>query len=181
MTFHSERLTFRDFTPQDYPQFASVFSNPLVMRYAYRACITDEGEMHDYFETVLKNAAEQPRMLYEFAVHIQSSGEFAGFADIHAEYILAGQRRAELGYFLLPEHWGRGYATEIARALVDVSFRTLGLHKVVGSCNEHNDASAQVMQKAGMRKEGVFRGERYKDGRWDDELRFGILKSDWQP
>ena len=85
---------------------------------------------------------------------------------------------AEIGYLLHRDNWGKGYATELARALVDLCFSGIGLHKVIATCNAGNKASEHVMQKLGMVREGFFRQMRWKNGRWDDELRYSLLRED---
>ncbi len=54
------------------------------------------------------------------------------------------------------------------------------MHKVVASCNANNYQSEKIMKKIGMVKEGLLRKERFKNGRWDDELRYGLLVEEWE-
>ncbi len=62
----------------------------------------------------------------------------------------------EVGYRLHPDHWGKGYATEGARALIDYAFKRLGLARVIAIAYPQNAVSIRVMQKAGMRDEGFI-------------------------
>ncbi|TCL75195.1 hypothetical protein EDC14_1003127 [Hydrogenispora ethanolica] len=64
--------------------------------------------------------------------------------------------------------------------LLAICFIQLGLHRVTARCNARNLSSERVMQKAGMVKEGEFRKARFKNGGWDDECHYGILKEEWQ-
>jgi RimJ/RimL family protein N-acetyltransferase len=59
----------------------------------------------------------------------------------------------EVGYWIAPSDWGKGYATEAARALITYAFTTLGLHRVQGRHFIRNPASGRVMQKVGMQLE----------------------------
>lgn len=181
MEFSSERLYFREFEPSDYDRYASIFSNDLVMRYAYMDKIADESEMKANFNQVVKNSANTgKRDSYEFAVFLASNDKFIGWACILVNYHFSRVNFGEIGYFLLPDYWGEGYATEIARTLADICFTRLHMHKVAASCNVNNPRSENVMKKIGMLKEGELRKERYKDGRWDNELRYGILLEEWE-
>lgn len=181
MEFRSERLYFRKFEPHDYDKYASVFSNDRVMRYAYMDKINDEAEMKSAFELVIKNTGiTGKRDSYEFAVYLSSNGEFIGWTCILVNYHFSRIKFGEIGYFLLPEHWGKGYATEIAKTLTEVCFTKLHMHKVAASCNVNNPNSEKVMKKIGMTKEGELRKERYKNGQWDNELRYGILLEEWE-
>ncbi|HEX2926258.1 MAG TPA: GNAT family protein, partial [Ruminiclostridium sp.] len=86
----------------------------------------------------------------------------------------------EVGYFLLPAYWGRGYATELADTLLDFGFTRLGLHKISARCNSNNLKSEGIMKKVGMTLEGELRKVRPKYGSWDDEKHYGILFDEWK-
>ncbi len=181
MEFKSERLYFREFEPHDYDKYASVFSNDLVMKYAYMDKIDDENEMTSSFSKVIENTRiTGKRDAYEFAVFLSANGDFIGWSCILVNYHFSRIKFGEIGYFLLPDHWGKGYATEIAKTLTEVCFTELHMHKVAASCNVNNPRSENVMKKIGMIKEAELRKERYKNGHWDNELRYGILLEEWE-
>lgn len=180
MEFRSERLLFREFGTDDYQLFSSVFSNEQIMKYAYMDQIDNESDMLAYFNQVIENNSSEKRNSYEFAVFLSSDGSFIGYAVILLHYHLSHVKDGEIGYFLLPQFWGNGYATEIAGILTEICFKDFKLHKVVASCNINNPRSEKIMIKVGMLKEGEFRKERFKNGRWDNELRYGILAEEWE-
>jgi ribosomal-protein-alanine N-acetyltransferase len=84
--------------------------------------------------------------------------------------------RAELGYWIGEPYWGRGYATEAAQAIIEYGFTTLALNRIVATHLTRNPASGRVMQKAGMRHEGVQRQHVYKNGRFEDLESYGIIR-----
>lgn len=181
MRFESKRLLFRDFIKDDYNLFSSIFSNEEVIKYAYMDQISDENEMTKYFNEVISNLTiSQNRSSYEFAVFLRDEKTFIGFAIILIGYHLSRIKHGEIGYFLLPQYWGKGYATEIAETLTDVCFRKFKIHKVVASCNANNSQSEKIMKKIGMTKEGELRKERFKNGNWYNEIRYGILVEEWE-
>ena len=81
-----------------------------------------------------------------------------------------------LGYLVDPAHHGRGYATEIARAALDLAFGDLGLHRVTAGCFADNVASWRVMEKVGMRREqhGIRDGWHAELG-WLDGYTYAVL------
>ena len=181
MRLKSERLSFREFDANDYTSFSSVFSNESVMKYAYMNKIDDEEEMISYFNKVIDNTKGNGKLSScEFAVFLTSTDDFIGFADIIINYHLSNSMYGEIGYFLLPGYWGKGYATEIANTLLNICFTKLQMYKVVASCSHQNSKSENIMKKIGMVKEGQFRKVRYKNGGWDDELRYSILLEEWK-
>jgi len=110
-----------------------------------------------------------------FAVTLRDSGEFCGGVGLRVE---RWQHQAELGYWLGVPYWGKGYATECARAVVRFGFETLQLHRIYASHFSHNGASGRVLRKIGMRYEGRLRGNVFKwDQFYDSEL-YGIVSAD---
>jgi [ribosomal protein S5]-alanine N-acetyltransferase len=106
------------------------------------------------------------------AVTLRESGELVGSIELR---ITAEHRRGDLGYWIGPPHWGRGYATEAAAALVSWGFDTLGLHRVFAAHFSRNPPSGAVLRKIGMRHEGTLRSH---VPRWDalEDLEvYGIL------
>ena len=87
-------------------------------------------------------------------------------------------RRAELGYWVARPFWNQGYASEGARALVRFGFAELGLHRVSAHHYSRNPASGKVMQKIGMRFEGLLRQHVFKWGVFEDIEMYGILAGD---
>jgi len=87
--------------------------------------------------------------------------------------------RAELGYWLAADAWGRGYATEAASALVDAGFRDLGLDRIYAQVLEGNDASVRVLAKLGLVHEGTKRRHARKGRRQLDVAFYGLLRDEW--
>jgi RimJ/RimL family protein N-acetyltransferase len=72
--------------------------------------------------------------------------------------------RAELGYWLGMPYWGKGYATESARAMLEHGFAILRLHRIYASAFPENTVSAKVLQKIDMKHEGCLRQPRSEMG-----------------
>lgn len=110
------------------------------------------------------------------AVTDRDSGALVGAIGLT---IARAHQRAELGYWIAVPYWGRGYATEAARAMVDYAFAALDLARVDAHCLTRNVASARVMEKIGMQREGCLRAHVI---RWDvpeDVALYGILRDEW--
>jgi ribosomal-protein-alanine N-acetyltransferase len=96
---------------------------------------------------------------------------------------IAGSRNvAEVGYSIARPHWGKGFATEVARAVVDWGFETYELAKIFATANTQNERSWRVMERIGMTREGVLRSERpheHDPSRRTDSAYYGILRDEW--
>lgn len=94
----------------------------------------------------------------------------------------AGARQAEIGWALDPSVQGSGLGTELARALLTISFDALALHRVTAICFAENTASVRIMEKIGLRLEARFVAESlHRNEGWLDSLSYGILASEWRP
>lgn len=86
----------------------------------------------------------------------------------------------ELGYWIGEHFWGRGYATEAVRAVIDFGFDTIGLHRIEAHHLSRNPSSGRVMQKAGMQHEGTMRERVLKNGRFESLEVYGVLAHERQ-
>lgn len=181
MKFESKRLKYRYFTEQDYSLFCSIFSNEQVMRYAWIDKIDNEEDMLKLFNDMLNHDGKLSKInSYTYAVFLLEDDRFIGFADMVIQSKNSNGGCGEIGYFLLPENWGNGYATELANALIKLGFTKYGLHKISARCNSNNLKSESIMKKVRMTKEGELKKVRYKYGVWDDEKHYGILINEWK-
>jgi RimJ/RimL family protein N-acetyltransferase len=87
-------------------------------------------------------------------------------------------RHGEIGYWIGVSWWGKGYATEAARAITDFGFEALDLHRIQGRHFTRNVASGRVLQKLGMRLEGIHRDAFLRWDRFEDVAVYAILKSE---
>jgi ribosomal-protein-serine acetyltransferase len=109
---------------------------------------------------------------------IWSEGGFAGAIGLHTD---PENRSAMIGYWLDEKHEGRGLVTNAARALMDVAFRDLSLHRVWLSTDKKNTRSCAVAERLGFRREGVHREDQLVNGRFRDTVIYAVLESDWPP
>jgi len=112
-----------------------------------------------------------------FAGTLKSSGELVATVGLRVD---APHRNAELGYWVAMEHWGKGYASEMAEALVQHGFATMELHRIHAGFYTHNPASGRVLEKAGFRPEGVRRQHLWRFDRFVDVALVGLLRSEWE-
>jgi len=112
-----------------------------------------------------------------FALALQDGGELVGTCGLRLELAHA---RAELGYWIGRDYWGRGLATEAAAAAVEFAFGRLGLHRVFAHHYSRNPASGAVLRKLGMRHEGTARSHALKWGKFEDIEQYGILNEEWK-
>ena len=86
----------------------------------------------------------------------------------------------EIGYILHPDHWGLGYVPEAACALIDLAFKELNLHKIELTCFGYNIQSQRVAEKLGFTLEARIRDRKDAQDNRCDDLRYGLLRSEWE-
>jgi RimJ/RimL family protein N-acetyltransferase len=91
-----------------------------------------------------------------------------------------GVDTAELGYVIGPAWRGRGFATEVAGQMLAVGFDRCGLEVIWAQTDARNLASRRVLEKVGMRLDGVLRGRRVRWGERSDEHHYSILRDEWR-
>ncbi len=89
-------------------------------------------------------------------------------------------RSAELGYSFSREHWNHGYATQALKTVIDASFRSMPLNRLEAQYDVRNPASGRVMEKSGLRQEGILRSRLVNKGEYVDVAICAILRSDWE-
>jgi RimJ/RimL family protein N-acetyltransferase len=126
-------------------------------------------------ESTIERARQEPRTEFYLGVTKHDDDRVIGFARIG----LAGVQAGKLGYAITAKEWGRGYATDAARALVSYAFKELGLRRVTAAIGPDNTASIAVVQKLGFTREGVLRDHVFTNGAWRDSVLFSVLAHEW--
>ena len=85
-------------------------------------------------------------------------------------------RQGEISYIAHPSQWGRGVGTAIGRELLRIGFEELALHRIVGTCDPRNLASARILTKLGMTYEGRLRHTAFIRDGWRDSNTYSILE-----
>lgn len=146
MTFFLEtpHLTLRRFTEADLDRLHALDSDPVVMRYVIPPRTFEQTQA--YLRSILDDYEKMPQT-GRWVVSEKNGPDFVGVVVLKK---LEGTDEDEIGYRFFQEFWGKGYATEGMRALIDYAFGVLGLPRVVAVAHPDNGASWRVMEKCGM-------------------------------
>ncbi len=173
-TLQTDRLRIRPFTLDDVPAMVEGCSPRAIA--ATALAIPHPYAESDGVAWVESHAgrAERGESL-ELAITDHERGMLLGGCSIRID---AAHRCGEIGYVVYLPHQGRGIATEAARALTAYGFDVLDLNRIEAHCFEENAASARVLEKCGMRFEGLLRQKIIKWGEPKDLRFYGVLRSD---
>jgi ribosomal-protein-alanine N-acetyltransferase len=177
MIINTDRLLLREFVEDDWPAVLAYQSDPRYLRY-YPWTRRTATDIREFVQGFIEQQRQEPRYKYQLVIALRADGRLIGNCGIRQDTPESWE--ADLGYELAPAHWGRGYATEAARALLRFGFEELRLHRVRAYCLAENVASARVLQKIGMRCEGRLSQNEWFKSRWWNTLLFSILEREWK-
>jgi RimJ/RimL family protein N-acetyltransferase len=175
----SERLLLRLWRDEDREPFAALNADPRVMEFFSSTLSSAESDA--MVERIRHHFVERGFGLW--AVEVPGIAPFIGFVGLTYPHRPAPCVPAvEVGWRLAREHWGHGYATEGARAVLAVGFGGLGLDEIVSLTVPVNLRSRQVMEKLGMRHAPAddFDHPKYADGHpFRRHVLYRLSRSDW--
>jgi RimJ/RimL family protein N-acetyltransferase len=171
----TERLLLRPWRLDELDCFHALRSNSDVVRYLYEDPLTREQAAEKLAE---RRSDFTPGEWVNIAVERAADGVVLG--DAALRWTSEEHRQAEIGYTFDPAHHGNGYATEAAAKIVELAFELLGVHRVIGRIDARNSASARLLERLGMRREGLLIENELVKGEWTDEAIFAILEREWR-
>ncbi|WP_408896750.1 GNAT family N-acetyltransferase [Nocardioides sp. R1-1] len=181
LPIRTDRLVLRTVVAGDGAAIGAYCADPEVTRYLPFGPLDAEGLAGRMERLTAGTAPSLPGEILALAV--EHDGVLAGdlmlrLAERHGP--ADPPSIAELGWVFAPEHAGRGFATEAARALVDLAFAHYPLHRLMARLDPRNLASARLCERLGMRLEAHTR-EDYpdRDGSWSDTAVYGLLRREW--
>jgi len=175
----SDRLLLRHFTPDDLDYLVDLDSDPAVMRYITGGRGTSRGEASERLARYVAYHDQSPGFGFWLAVE-KATGDVLGWFHLRPLPDMPPDE-VELGYRLRRAAWGKGFATEGARALIDAGFSRFGVMRVVASTMAVNVASRRVMEKSGLRYVRTFHQEWPDriDGDEHGDVEYAITRPEW--
>jgi RimJ/RimL family protein N-acetyltransferase len=171
-TLETERLILRKMVLNDAEAVFAYASNSEVSRYTVwetHRSIEDSRAFLEFATQKYENGGEP-----DWGIVYRGNGCLVGACGLvnwEAEHA-----RAEVGFVLSREYWGRGLMSEAVRAILRFGFERMNLNRIEARCIAENAASARVMEKAGMVYEGTLRQREYIKGAYRDIKLYAILK-----
>ena len=176
----TERMQLRRFTAEDVDLLVELDSDPAVMRFITGGRPTPREEIEtDILPWWLAYYERYAGYGFWAAIEL-ASGAFVGWFHLRpADDDLPHE--PELGYRLRASSWGKGYATEGSRALVEHAFRELGAERVTAETMAVNTASRRVMEKAGLRYVRTFHQDWPDkiDGDEHGDVEYALTRAEW--
>ena len=173
----TERLVLRPLRPDDAPTIArlagrrEIADTTLSIPHPYSV-----EQAQEWIGT--HGGPQNPAKQMVFGITIRADGQLigtVGLREIDAEHC-----HAEMGFWIGVDWWGSGYATEAARAVLRYGFAELKLNRIYAQHMVRNPASGRVLEKIGMKPEGLLRQTVRKWGIFENVVLMAILRDDWR-
>lgn len=172
----TERLILRNYRETDLVNLHTLKSNSLVWMYSDKEDLTDIEETQNHLDYTMQNYKNGK---FDFqALFLKKTEEYIGEAGI-LSYRL-NSNRGVIGYNLLPEYWGNGYATEIIKALVEYSFEKIKMERVEALVADGNVSSRRVLEKSGFILEGILRNYSRINNNYCNVYYYGMIRDEYR-
>ena len=172
----SERVILQEIEKKDWSDIHKYASQPIVCQYQPWGPNT-ETESKKIVEQVLEDAKAASRSRFVFVVIQKIDGRMIGSGEFNLRDQI--NKVGKIAYIINPDHWGKGFATEVAQILIEFGFNEFNLHRIYATCDPRNIGSIKVLEKIGMTKEGRMREDLLMKDGWRDSLLYSILEQEW--
>lgn len=174
----TERLILREFRMNDISNIFETYSDDEVTQYYDLPTMKDESEAVEIVSLFRDRFVRGIGI--RWAIELKESGEYIG--DCGFNPWNKSDRKAEIGYALIPKFWSKGYALEAVKALVHYGFTELDiveLHRMVAMIESGNKKSAQLVKKIGFHYEGTLRDDVLKNGKFVSTEVYSLLRDEY--
>lgn len=176
-TIATPRLLLRALRESDLDDLYAYASDPEIDRFTpwrhYQSMAEARADLDDFL------AEYKAHGMGAWGIEHQADQRLIGIATFSPPH--PHHRRAELGYTIARNYWGAGYATEATQALIRFGFEQMNLVRIEAVCLPDNIASTRVLQKIGMRYEGLLRGYQIWRGTPCDLQMYALAIDDFNP
>ena len=175
VTLETERLILRRFTVDDAEaMYKNWASDPKVTKFL----MWDNHPNVEFTRELLAGWVKEydDERYYHWAIVLKESGEPIGAPMVVG--INDSLPSAEMGYCIGSAFWGKGYMAEAVRAILKFLFDEVGFYRISAKHDVDNPQSGRVMEKCGMRYEGILRGAYYHHGHFADCKQYAILQGE---
>lgn len=162
----------------DVPAIFEYASNPNVSKYVpwsvHRTIADSEAFVKNHILTNYEKEIPEP-----WGVTLKGGGDKV-MGTVGCRWISQAWKSMDLGYILAEELWGKGITTEAARVAIDWIYAHYDVNRIQARCQVPNVGSYCIMEKLGMKREGILRASEYLDGQFVDMYCYSILRSEWK-
>ena len=172
----TERTLIRPIEPTDNEQVFRYRSDAQTNQ--YQGFIPKSLQEVDNFIAKNPTTINQNNTWFQLVILEKASNHLIGDVGIH--FIGNDGFQCEIGCTLDKDYHGKGFATEVMKAVISYLFKDLGKHRITASIDPENTTSIRLVEKLGFRKEAHFKKSLLFKGKWVDDIVYGLLNEEFQ-
>jgi len=173
----TDRLILRKFIHDDFAALYSFLRRPDNSIYSYFWPDSEEGT-RAFINESIDNAEKKPCEDMQYAAVTKTGNVLIGSCN----FVLASD--SNMGWIVNSDYWNQGYGTEMGIAMLRLGFEEFCLHRIVACCDAENVGSYRIMEKIGMRREGMFlecrRAHKQSLKKYSNEVVYAITREEWE-
>ena len=170
-TLDTERLRLREMTSQDEAALLKHLGDPEVVKYMAMRPIQTREQANEWLHRMRRYFSARDGL--RWGITLKADQTFVGSAGLHNWDREA--RHAVIGYDIARQYWGKGYATEAVRTIIQFGVKRMRLNRIEANVVAGNHASMRVLEKLGFWHEGILRERIHKNGTYHDVHLFALL------
>jgi aminoglycoside 6'-N-acetyltransferase len=178
ISIKTSRLRLRPLKESDLAAFAAYRSDPEVARYQGWSAPYSMEQAESFLEEMSRARPGTPGTWFQLAIERQAQPGIIG--DCAFQVLANDERQAQIGFTLARPFQKQGYAAEAVAGLLDFLFAEYSLHRISAVCDALNTASARLLERVGMRREGQYIENVWFKGAWGDEYFYAVLEREWR-
>lgn len=171
----TERLILREINEKDKEALYELLSDCDVAKYDYFYPIASKEEALEFIKRYREELNEEEEITW--GIISKETNNLVGtccLGDFDEE-----ARRAEIGYDIVRAQWGKGYATEAVKAIIDFGLTNMNLNRIEAFITPGNDNSVKVLKKLNFELEGIVKERDFIKGKLEDGIIMAMLKRQW--
>ncbi|HEV7782222.1 MAG TPA: GNAT family N-acetyltransferase [Chitinophagaceae bacterium] len=170
---HTQRLLLREMVQKDAPELFFLRSDEKVLQFIGREPAKTITEVEEFIQKIHAAQVANESILWAIALKDEPATLIGSICYWRVQ---PENYRAEIGYNLHPDHWGRGIITEAINKVVDYGFTEMKLHSIEARTSPENIGSGAALEKAGFVKEGHLKEEFFFGGKFFDSVIYSRLQ-----
>ena len=170
----TERLLLTEFEKTDAEELFKMRSNDRVQKYLDRDPHKTVEESRLMIEGMIVSYISKDGI--NWIIRKKNTRDVIGYIGYWR--MIRNNVRAEIGYAMKPEYWGKGYMQEALIKVIDFGFNEFCLHSIEANVNPDNASSIKLLEKCGFRKEAYFKEDYFYNGKFLDSAIYSLLETD---